>query len=119
MSKAMRDAFGDHLLALGKDHPELVVLDADVSSSTKSAKFGKEYPERFFNTGVAEGNLAGVAAGLATCGYHPVINAFAIFLSLKSLDQINEAGRFAAAISKVENGVDAVMSDIERGWELL
>ena len=88
MSKAMRDAFGDHILALGKDHPELVVLDADVSSSTKSAKFGKEYPDRFFNVGVAEGNLAGMAAGLATCGYHPVINAFAIFLSLKSLDQI-------------------------------
>ena len=63
-------------------------LDADVSSSTKSAKFGKEYPDRFFNVGVAEGNLAGMAAGLATCGYHPVINAFAIFLSLKSLDQI-------------------------------
>ena len=88
MSKAMRDAYGEHLAALGKDHPELIVLDADVSSSTKSAVFGKKYPERFFNTGVAEGNLAGVAAGLATCGYHPVINAFSIFLSLKSLDQI-------------------------------
>ncbi len=88
MSKAMRDAFGDHLLKLGAERTELVVLDADVSSSTKSIKFGKAYPERFFNVGVAEGNLAGIAAGLATCGYHPVVNAFAIFLSLKSLDQI-------------------------------
>ena len=88
MSLAMRDAFGKHLVEMGKKHPELVVLDADVSSSTKSALFGKEFPERFYNVGVAEGNLAGMAAGLATCGYHPVINAFAIFLSLKSLDQI-------------------------------
>ena len=88
MSMAMREAFGKHMAEIGKDHPEMVVLDADVSSSTKSALFGKAFPERFFNVGVAEGNLAGVAAGLSTCGYHPVINAFAIFLSLKSTDQI-------------------------------
>lgn len=88
MSIAMREAFGRHLALLGESHPELVVLDADVSSSTKSALFAKKFPERFFNVGVAEGNLAGVAAGLATCGYHPVINAFAIFLALKSTDQI-------------------------------
>lgn len=88
MSKAMREAFGLHLVEMGKTHPELVVLDADVSSSTKSAFFGKAYPERFFNVGVAEGNLAGVAAGLASSGFHPVINAFSIFLTLKSTDQI-------------------------------
>ena len=88
MSIAMRDAFGRHLEKLGETNSKLVVLDADVSSSTKSAYFGKKFPERFFNVGVAEGNLAGVAAGLATCGYHPVINAFAIFLALKSTDQI-------------------------------
>ncbi len=88
MSIAMRDAFGKHLVKLGETHPELVVLDADVSSSTKSALFGKAFPERFYNVGVAEGNLAGMAAGLATCGYHPVINAFAIFIALKSTDQI-------------------------------
>ncbi len=88
MTMAMREAFGRHLAEMGKTHPGLVVLDADVSSSTKSAFFAKAFPERFFNVGVAEGNLAGVAAGLATAGYHPVINAFAIFLSLKSIDQI-------------------------------
>jgi transketolase len=65
-----------------------VVLDADVSSSTKSGYFAKAFPERFYNCGVAEGNLAGVAAGLAAAGCHPVINAFAIFLALKSADQI-------------------------------
>ena len=68
MSTAMREAFGKHMAEIGKDHPEMIVLDADVSSSTKSALFGKAFPERFFNVGVAEGNLAGVAAGLATAG---------------------------------------------------
>ncbi|AEV29804.1 transketolase, alpha subunit [Sphaerochaeta pleomorpha str. Grapes] len=88
MSLAMRDAFGRKLVELGETHPELVVLDADVSSSTKSALFGKAYPDRFFNCGVAEGNMVDIAAGLATCGYHPVVNAFSIFLALKGTDQI-------------------------------
>lgn len=88
MSLAMRDAFGQALAKMGETHPELVVLDADVSSSSKSAIFGDKYPERFFNCGVAEGNLVGIAAGMATAGYHPVINAFAIFLALKGADQI-------------------------------
>ena len=88
MSMAMRDAFGTKLTELGATHPELVVLDADVSSSTKSALFGKAFPDRFFNVGVAEGNMVDIAAGLATCGYHPVVNAFSIFLALKGTDQI-------------------------------
>ncbi|NCB00767.1 MAG: 1-deoxy-D-xylulose-5-phosphate synthase [Spirochaetia bacterium] len=88
MSVAMRDAFGAKLTELGKTNDKLVVLDADVSSSTKSGLFGKAFPDRFFNVGVAEANLVGVAAGLAANGYHPVVNAFAIFLALKSLDQI-------------------------------
>ena len=85
---AMRDAFGDALVALGKTHPELVVLDADVSSSTKTGLFGAAYPERFFNVGVAEANMADIASGLATCGYRPVISTFALFLALKCTDQI-------------------------------
>lgn len=88
MSVAMRDAFGAKLAELGKTNDKLVVLDADVSSSTKSGIFGKTFPDRFYNVGVAEANLVGVAAGLAASGYHPVVNAFAIFLALKSMDQI-------------------------------
>lgn len=94
MSVAMREAFGNKLLELGATHPELVVLDADVSSSTKSKLFGSKYPDRFFNVGVAEPNLADVANGLATCGYHPVVNAFSIFLSLKSTDQIRNVSAY-------------------------
>ncbi len=88
MSDAMRDAFGKKLAELGATHPELVVLDADVSSSTKSAYFGKAFPDRFYNVGVAEANMVDIAAGMATAGYHPVVNAFAIFLALKATDQI-------------------------------
>ncbi|MFP3042079.1 1-deoxy-D-xylulose-5-phosphate synthase [Treponema primitia] len=88
MSVTMRDAFGKKLEALGAVNKKLVVLDADVSGSTKSSYFGKAFPDRFFNCGVAEGNMAGVAAGLATAGFHPVINAFAIFIALKTADQI-------------------------------
>jgi len=85
---AMRDAFGKALIELGTEDQRLVVLDADVSSSTKTALFGAEFPDRFFNVGVAESNLADVAAGLATAGYRPVISTFSIFLALKSTDQI-------------------------------
>ncbi len=88
MSEAMRDAFGKKLAELGATHPELVVFDADVSSSTKSAYFGKAFPDRFYNVGVAEANMVDIAAGMATSGYHPVVNAFAIFLALKATDQI-------------------------------
>jgi transketolase len=88
MNETMRDAWGKALVDHGKTNPNLVVLDADVSSSTKSIYFKQLFPDRFFNCGVAEGNLVGTAAGLATAGLHPVVNAFAIFLALKTGDQI-------------------------------
>jgi transketolase len=88
MSETMRDAFGKKLAELGEKNKKLVVFDADVSGSSKSSYFAKAFPSRFFNCGVAEGNMAGVAAGMASNGYHPVVNAFAIFLALKSTDQI-------------------------------
>jgi transketolase len=88
MVKGMREAFGEALVSIGKTNDKLIVLDADVSSSTKTGMFGAAYPDRFYNMGVAEANMAGVAAGMATCGYRPVISAFAIFLALKSTDQI-------------------------------
>jgi transketolase len=84
----MRDAFGQKLAEIGKTNNNVVVLDADVSASSKSSYFANAFPDRFFNCGVAEANMAGVAAGLAAAGLHPVINAFAIFLALKSTDQI-------------------------------
>ena len=88
MSITMRDAFGQKLAELGAVNKKLVVLDADVASSTKSGIFAQAFPDRFFNCGVAEGNMTGTAAGLAAAGFHPVINAFAIFIALKCMDQI-------------------------------
>ena len=85
---AMRDALGQALVELGSKIPELVVLDADVSASTKTGGFAKAFPERFFNVGVAEANMADIAAGMATAGLRPVINTFSLFLVLKCADQI-------------------------------
>jgi transketolase len=85
---SMRDALGQTLVELAPEIPELVVLDADVSASTKTAGFAKAYPERFFNVGVAEANMADIAAGMATAGLRPVINTFSLFLALKCADQI-------------------------------
>jgi transketolase len=88
MTITMREAFGLKLAELGRTRKDLVVLDADVSSSSRSLHFAAAHPDRFFNVGVAEANLVDVAGGLATCGYRPVANAFAIFLALKAADQI-------------------------------
>lgn len=87
-SVAMRDAFGAALLDLGETRLDMVVLDADVATSTRTGAFGKKYPDRFFNVGVAEANMTDIAAGLATCGLRPIVSTFAVFLSLKCADQV-------------------------------
>ena len=81
MGKTIRDAYGEALLEFGLNDGRVVVLDADVSGSTKSATFGKQCPERFFNMGVAEANMVGVAAGMAAEGKIPFVNTFAVFLT--------------------------------------
>ena len=85
--KSTRDAYGDALVALGKEKEEVVVLDADLSVSTQTNKFAKEYPERFFNVGCAEQNLIGVAAGLAVAGKTAFASTYAIF-SNRAWEQI-------------------------------
>jgi transketolase len=88
---ATRDAYGQALLILGAENPKVVVLDADLSKSTKTADFGKKYPERFFNMGIAEANLLGTAAGLAAAGKIPFASTFAIFAVGRAFEQIRNS----------------------------
>lgn len=81
MAKAIRDAYGEALLHYGKADSRVVALDADVSGSTKSSLFGAACPDRFFNCGIAESAMMGMAAGFASNGKIPFVNAFAVFLS--------------------------------------
>lgn len=85
---ATREAYGSALLALGAVNPEVVVLDADLSKSTMTGVFGKQYPGRFFNVGVCEQNMIGVAAGLASCGKIPFVSSFAAFVPGRCFDQL-------------------------------
>jgi transketolase len=81
MAKSIRQVYGEKLAEMGKDCKNLVVLDADVSSSTQTKFFAAEYPERFFNMGIAESNMVSTAAGLAQQGFVPFVNTFAVFVS--------------------------------------
>jgi transketolase len=91
MGKATRDAYGEMLRELGGAHEDIVVLDADLAKSTKSFAFGEAYPDRFFNVGIQEANLVGMAGGLASCGKVPFISSFAAFVILKGFDQLRMA----------------------------
>jgi transketolase len=85
---ATRHAYGDALVDLGEDHDDVVALDADLAVSTQSMKFGKRFPERFFNCGAAEANMMSMACGLAATGKRPYCSTFAIFASGRAYDQV-------------------------------
>ncbi|MDO8662206.1 MAG: transketolase family protein [Candidatus Omnitrophota bacterium] len=86
-----RDIYGKTLVELGKENKNIVVLDADLSSSTRTGLFAKEFPERFFNFGVAEQNMMATAAGLASCGKMVFVSTFAIFASGRAWDQVRNS----------------------------
>lgn len=86
--KAIRDAYGEALRKIGAENKEIVALDADVSGSSKSGLFGGEYPDRFFNVGIAEANMVAMAAGMATAGKIPFVNTFAAFMVLRGADPV-------------------------------
>ena len=93
MSKkiATRDSYGNALVELGKKHPELIVLDADLAGATKTSVFMKEFPERHIDCGIAEGNMMGVAAGLAATGKVPFASTFAMFAAGRAFEQIRNS----------------------------
>src|SRR5256712_9311211 len=87
----MRDALAEALLELGTKDRRLVVLGADTSVSIKTSLFGERFPERFFNVGIAESNMIGIASGLALAGKIPVVSTYSAFVPGKCLDQIRNA----------------------------
>lgn len=88
---ATRDAYGKALVKLGEQMPQVVVLDADLSKSTKTHDFKKVFPERFFNVGIAEQNLLGIAAGMAASGKIPFASSFAVFATGRAFEQIRNS----------------------------
>jgi transketolase len=109
----MRDAYGEALAEIGVD-PRVVVLDADLSHSNKSDIFGKKYPERFFEAGIAEANMVGVAAGLSLVGFIPFIHTFSVFAVGRVYDQVRVSVCYQNANVKVV-GTSAGLSDAHDG----
>ena len=96
---ATRAAYGEALVELAEQYPELVVFDADLSNATMTKGFAAKYPERFFDMGIAECNMTGVAAGMSTCGFKPFTNTFAIFASGRAWEQ----HEYISAAARLEN----------------
>ena len=88
---ATRESYGNALAECGKDFPELVVLDADLAGATKTGVFKKAFPDRHIACGIAECNMTGIAAGLATCGKIPFISSFAMFAAGRNFEQVRNS----------------------------
>ena len=88
---ATRESYGNALVECAEDFPQLVVLDADLAGATKTGTFKKAYPDRFFDCGIAECNMTGIAAGLATCGKIPFISSFAMFAAGRNFEQVRNS----------------------------
>jgi transketolase len=96
-----RNAYGEALVQLGQEYPDLVVLDADLSKSTKTILFAKKYPGRFFEMGIAEANMMTTAAGLASCGKLPFVSTFAVFATGRVYDQVRMDIAYSQANVKI------------------
>lgn len=88
---ATRESYGNALVELGKEHENLIVLDADLAGATKTDIFQKAFPERHWDVGIAEANMTGIAAGLATCGKVPFISSFAMFAAGRNFEQVRNS----------------------------
>lgn len=110
MGMTMREAYGKALVALGERDDRIVVLDADVSKSTRSNIFKERFPERFINVGIAEGNMMNIAGGLAACGKVPFVNSFSFLLTLRAGEQLRTGVAYPKLNVKVA-GAYAGLSD--------
>ena len=91
VTKATREGYGDGLNALYEKYNDMIVLDADLAEATKTVKFKKAHPENFFDCGIAEQNMVGVAAGMSTMGYVPFVSSFAMFVAGRGFEQIRNS----------------------------
>lgn len=89
--KPTRQSYGEALVELGKENEKVVVLDADLATATKTIEFAKEFPQKFFDIGIAEADMIGTAAGMATCGKIPYASTFAVFATGRAYDQIRSS----------------------------
>ncbi|MGI6558300.1 MAG: transketolase family protein [Limnochordia bacterium] len=103
-AKALRDAFGEALVELGRENEDVVVMDADVAGSTRTKMFGDVYPDRFFNVGIAEANMMNIAAGLAACGKIPFVSTFSFLACLRAGDQLRTSIAYPRLNVKVGAG---------------
>src|SRR5882724_3359359 len=94
LGAATREAFGKALVELGASNPNVVVLDADLSKSTYTAEFGKKYPERFFECGIAESNMVAIGAGLSASGKIAFVSSFSAFVLNKGFEQLRVTAAF-------------------------
>src|SRR3954469_1299919 len=101
MGKSTREAFGIALAKLGEQHADIVVVDGDVHNSTRTDFFAKKFPDRFFNVGIAESNLVGVAGGLASSGKRAWLASFAAFVMCNAYDQLRMSVAFPCLDVKV------------------
>lgn len=101
LGKSTREAFGLALAQLGETHPDVVVVDGDVNNSTRTEHFAKKFPPRFFNVGIAESNLVGVAGGLASSGKRAWLSSFAAFVMCNAYDQLRMSVAFPCLDVKV------------------
>jgi transketolase len=101
MGKSTREAFGHALARLGEEYPDVVVLDGDVNNSTHTGYFAKQFPDRFFNVGIAESNLVSVAGGMAASGKRAWLSSFACFVMCNAYDQLRMSVAFPALDVKV------------------
>ena len=101
MGKSVREAFGAALAALGETNPDIVVVDGDVHNSTRTDFFAKKFPDRFFNVGIAESNLVGIAGGLASSGKRAWLASFAAFVMCNAYDQLRMSVAFPSLDVKV------------------
>jgi len=103
--KATRAAYGEALVELAEKYPNMVVLDADLTQATMTKFFAAKYPERFFNCGIAEANMVGIASGMAAVGFKPIIHSFGPFVSRRVFDQVFLSAGYA------RNAITVIGSD--------